>query len=309
MPDEYGRSFNEYGQRYVGTVKRNSSAGTQGYWSTDTGRGPDWGLIFAILYGVYKLFLIIYRAISRRLQSPTSADTASKSFAQASGQNSYGGHANALCVKPDMDLVAETGVGGVLIDNVFRKDRILALKDQTPLEIARACGFCYKSKNGGSLLVDYFYFKEALKRFTSKNNRIFLENMQLYGPLLGASVDSLNKGIKRLSGDNLLDLLRLPASKQLTKSELAVAAGYNFIAENWKEKIDYTSFYHAILKAKGVAIPPVMSNPESPSRDRASSEDAIQSPDQSEIDRLLLQAEESLGRSANSYVGGEYESR
>ncbi len=297
MPDEYGRSFNEHGQRYIGSVRRNSAAGTQGYWSTDTGRGPNWELIFIFLYGVYKVVKFIYRATVRLLDSRNS---------EGSLDSDAGGKLNGadceyhLPPSPLRDNIIERAQElsheGSLNNQSLDIASLVKMQHKKPLEIARECGFLYSASKGAAELVDYLSFKQAVKAYTADNNEVFLENMHIYGPLLGATIERLNAGIQRLTGDKLLRRLRAPEAKNMTKPQLAILTGYNFVGSDWRERIHYTLFYQELLKARGIDVSPKTAQPQ---RASGSRDGAAGTADRDDLDQLLRQAEKSVRRTAN----------
>lgn len=303
MPDEHGRNFNQYGQRYVGSVKRNSAAGTEGYWSTSTGQGPNWELIFALLYGAYKLLKLCYRAIARLVSSReidgglVSVSNRNRNFLESQKQASL-----------TPDPVSATGFDAESFELKTKSNNkildlasLLKLRHMSPLEIARDYGFLYSTANSSALLVDYLAFKNAVRDYTSKHQQVFIDNMQIYGPLFGTTIEQHNAGIKRLTGEALLSRLRSPDAKTMTKTQLAIASGYNFMGSDWREKIHFRCFYDEIIKAKSLRdkIPRVHSNI---TQDAGKSQSCFDPED--DLNQLLRLAENSVSRS-NTFFGSE----
>ncbi len=294
MPDEYGRSFNEHGQRYIGNVRRNSAAGTQGYWSTDTGRGPNWELIFVFLYGVYKVVKFIYRTTVRLLDGRNSEGSLdSDAGGKLDGADREYHLPRSSLHDNIVEHAQEPSHEGSLNIQSLDIASLVKMQHKKPLEIARECGFLYSESKGAAELVDYLSFRQAVKSYTADNNDVFLENMHIYGPLLGATIERLNAGIQRLTGDDLLRRLRAPDARNMTKSQLAILTGYNFVRSDWRERIRYTLFYQELLKAKGIDVSPKAAQRPRPSGSRAGTADL------DDLDQLLRQAEKSVRRTAN----------
>ncbi|MCP9909040.1 hypothetical protein KBZ15_03795, partial [Cyanobium sp. BA20m-p-22] len=227
MPDEYGREFNEHGQRYVGSVSRGTSAGTQGYWSTDSERGPNWELIFAILYGSYKVAKYIIGFVRNQLaerRSSAELDNSNElSLVSTNLLESNSSASNITTATPLKGTVANP------LDAQQRLDISIILDSQylSPLAIARVAKYTYKHPKYPVMLVDYGMFRRDLQEFAHSNRRIYTENEALFSKLINVTVDDLNSDRSpSLRGQDLISFVKSSISQELTKYELVLGAGF-----------------------------------------------------------------------------------